>query len=258
MDVLSGTDISGQVIALIEGARKYVVLVTPYFDPWPRLTTAIKAARAQHGVRVRLLLRGGEDKAKQDEKAAELRAFGVEVSFLERLHAKIYLSESQAIVTSMNLLKSSALDSWEIAMRADVTADAATYGDVAKHTLDLLKRAEADRRITSHAQVANAVASVAAVLGDAQAALAKLTSSVPKVTPSTGVTTRKRISGGHCIRCGGPIVLDPAHPLCAECYKSWARYKKPDYEEKHCHACGKEKKTSMAKPLCRPCWEASA
>ncbi len=255
MEVLSGTEISSQVIALIEGARKILVLVTPYFDPWGRLSTAIKAARTQHGVKVRLLLRGGEDRAKQEEKAKELISFGVEVTFLERLHAKVYVSESQAIVTSMNLLKSSAIDSWEIAMRADAKTDATVYNDIVRHVVELIKRAQADSHISAHAQVATAHKAITAALSETTTARAP--SAPPKAAPALK-KLRQVAPTGHCIRCGEDIAFDPDHPFCATCLKSWSRYKNPDYEEAHCHACGKDKKTSMAKPLCRPCWEANA
>ena len=248
MEILSGTEISSQVIALIENARKIVVLVTPYFDPWGRLTTAIKAARAQHDVKVRLLLRGGEDRAKQEEKAQELISFGAEVSFLDRLHAKVYISETQAIMTSMNLLKSSALDSWEMGMRASATTDAAIFEQIVQAAADLMKRAQADSKITAHVQGTRASEAATSMLGGQFGAPSKAIKP-PKVA---------KVLSGHCIRCGDDIALDPDHPLCASCYKLWAKYKNPDYEEAFCHTCGKEKKTSMAKPLCRPCWEAHA
>lgn len=274
MEVLSGTEISSHVIQLIESSRKLLVLVTPYFDPWDRLSTAIKAARTQHGVQVRLLLRGGEDQAKQEEKARELMSFGVEVDFLKRLHAKVYLSESKAMVTSMNLLKSSALDSWEIALCADSGRDAVIFADIARQTADLLKRARADGLIAAHPKVASAVEEVASLLGQAPAArptsplatktvpvAAKAAAPAAKAPPpaaSSRPATRKQVVEGHCIRCDETIPLDRDHPYCASCYKSWVKYKNPDYEEKYCHSCGKKKETTMAKPLCRPCWEAAA
>ena len=69
--------------------------------------------------------------------------------------------------------------------------------------------------------------------------------------------TRQR-SRGHCIRCGDEIALNPDKPLCASCFKIWAKYEDADYAEEHCHHCGRNTATSVRKPLCRKCYEAAA
>lgn len=248
MDVLSSTDISREVLALIEGAKQVLILVSPYFDPWDRLTTEIKRAANRPGMRVVLLLRGGEDRAKQEEKARDLVASGVRVTFLARLHAKVYISESQAIVTSMNLLKSSALDSWELAMRVHAKQDAEVFNQVVAHTKGLMDRAKDEQEIAAKTKTA--------------ASLATLTTLAMQATPAAHTESsggsRRAGKQGHCIRCGESIALKPDRPLCGDCYKAWAKYENPEYKESHCHACGKARSTSFAKPLCKPCWEAQA
>lgn len=274
MEVLSGTEISREVLLLIEGAREYLVLVSPYFDPWDRLATEIKRAKTRPGLKVRLLLRGGEDRDKQEAKARDLQAYGVDVAYLNRLHAKVYISDSQAIVTSMNLLKSSAIDSWEIALRADRVRDATTYSDILKHTGALLQRAKDETLIAVQPQLASGIEAFASMLvssppawptAPAEAAAARPVAA-PRARSAAGTpapkrgpaaATKQKITVGHCIRCAATIGFDAGHPYCAACLKSWSRYKNPDYEEKHCHGCGKPKVTTMAKPLCKPCWDAT-
>jgi phosphatidylserine/phosphatidylglycerophosphate/cardiolipin synthase-like enzyme len=106
--------ISTGVLSLIKGAEQRIVLVTPYLKPWNHLRDAI-LDKAGKGVEVTLIVRADEI-----EKAAPfLRLFaeaGVRVRELERLHAKLYMSDSEAIHTSMNLLETSALNSWESAI----------------------------------------------------------------------------------------------------------------------------------------------
>ena len=62
---------------------------------------------------------------------------------------------------------------------------------------------------------------------------------------------------GHCIRCDAKIKLNPEHPLCAKCYKSWSKYSDPTYEEKFCHICGKKNKSSLENPVCYSCYKKS-
>lgn len=250
MDVLSSTDISREVLALIEGAKQVLILVTPYFDPWDRLTTELKRAAMRPGIKVVLLLRGGEDRAKQEEKSRDVQAAGVQVGFLSRLHAKVYISESQAIVTSMNLLKSSALDSWELAIRAHAREDAALFQEIIKHTKGLVDRAKDEREYAAKSKTAANVAALNELAG----AVAGARAPAAAVAASRKAVAKK----GHCIRCGEDILFNADRPLCADCFKAWAKYENPEYKEKHCHSCGKERVTSLAKPLCKPCWEAEA
>ena len=44
-------------------------------------------------------------------------------------------------------------------------------------------------------------------------------------------------------------------PLCADCFRQWAKFQDKDYAEKYCHSCGKSAKTTFAKPLCMACWK---
>ncbi len=275
MEVISGTKISGEVLQLIDGAKQFLVLVSPYFDPWGQLSTALKSAATRPNMKVKLLIRGGDDseREKRESRARQLESYGVVIEVLERLHAKVYVSESQAIMTSMNLLKSSALDSWEIAMRVDRARDAAAYVDVLKHTGELLQRAKDESRIAVHPHVASGIEAFTSVLASSPAsrstpvtasphpsALAPSRAPAPVATARpapASIAARKRVQVGHCIRCSDEIAFDAEHPYCADCYKSWSKYRNPDYDEKHCHSCGKAKATTMVKPLCKPCWEAT-
>lgn len=245
MEVIGGTDISGEVLRLIDGAQKVVILVSPYFDPWARLDTAIRSALGRPGMKVVLVLRGGVDRAKQEEKAQDLRRAGVLVTFLDKLHAKAYVSESQAILTSMNLLQSSALNSWELAVRVTRGPEPGEYEQVLEEVRALLRRADQERELEAKGLLAKAPAPKPGLNPFDAALMAPLKKQAP---------AKSRV--GSCIRCGDGIPFNPERPLCGDCYASWAKFANADYKENHCHACGKERSTTFAKPLCRGCWEA--
>ena len=59
---------------------------------------------------------------------------------------------------------------------------------------------------------------------------------------------------GFCIRCRSEIPIDPSSPYCLSDYRSWNKYKNPDYQETFCHLCGNKHETSMAKPACISCY----
>ena len=240
MEILGVSSVSSAVESLVDRSQKFLFIVTPYFKPWDRVARAIKGARTR-GAAVVVLLRGGEDRAKSEDRIREFLPHGVVVTYLSRLHAKIYATESEVIVTSMNLYDSSALDSFEVAVRFSKEVDGDAYGQVLLQVLELVGTAAAERKVESTEGRAEAHPVDAMLLGKPAA---------PAVARSS--------ARGHCIRCGSPIALNPEKPLCADCFKSWARFSNPEYPEEHCHRCGKAAKTSVAKPLCRPCWSATA
>jgi hypothetical protein len=111
ISLLPHDGIAHRVLELLKGAREHATLVTPYFQPWRHLRDAVLDA-ASRGTSITLIVRSD-----QVEKTASTLAHfadaGLELRQLERLHAKVYATDSAAIVTSMNLLETSALNSWE-------------------------------------------------------------------------------------------------------------------------------------------------
>ena len=114
MKVIRDHQIPSEICDLIEGAKKYVVLVTPFVDLWTRLTDSIKVARKKN-VLIQLHYRTKNGKSEVKAKTLkELEGLGVKVNGIELLHSKLYLSDYSAIMTSMNLYQHSSEKSKEI------------------------------------------------------------------------------------------------------------------------------------------------
>ena len=219
-------DVESAVRRLIKEAREEIIIVSPYNKFWINLKDDLHDA-LERGVAVSLIYRKGENLS--DIKWLEKE--GATVLPVERLHSKLYVNETTALVTSMNLVESSAINSKEICARFD--------GPEREELVRYAHRL-ADR---SDAHLAQQTAR-----GNPK----------PAPPPRSAPKAAAASVTGYCIRCGIEISLNPEKPLCAKDYKSWNRFKDPDYEEKYCHLCGEEHDTSMAKPLCRSCWRAVA
>lgn len=250
---ITGPEIENHALRLINDAEKVVVLITPYFTPWEHLRFAIENARVR-GVEVILVLRGG-DKAKENAAtAAYYVQRGVKVLYLERLHAKLYISEKTAMLTSMNLVSASASGSWEIAGLFHKSEDPTAFAELGTcftRILDQVKLA-AQREKLAPAGSAHPGARPART-ASAPAARA------PRATDLVVAATRRAKGSdlGVCIRCADTVARNPERPLCKECYAAWAKYENPAYEERFCHGCAKRSPTSLAKPLCRACFAAA-
>ena len=208
------------------------------------------ALLARSGRRVGILhLTSGEagtrgttaERRREAAAAAEiLRPFLRSLNFIERLHAKVYLSEQAAVLSSMNLVASSALDSVEFAVSSTKQLHPDGYQQALKVCEAFMAMAEQDRlRHSAGHGISSASASRIA----------------PPVQPK-GATRRRNT--GHCIRCSDELALNPDKPLCPDCYRKWSKYADADYAEECCHHCGRKAATSMRKPLCRSCYEAAA
>lgn len=226
-----------EIITLINEAQQFLVLVSPYLAPWSGLTTAIERARIR-GVPVILVLRGGEEQTKHAAAAASLKPFIQSLLFVERLHAKIYLSDRASVMTSMNLVETSALNSIELAVVVTREQHPDAYQQALRVCESLIATGEQDRQ---RAQGASGSGTLSKEGG--------------RANQRAQQSTRAK---AYCIRCATEISRNPDKPLCPDCYKIWSRYEDPDYKEEHCHFCRRNAATSLRKPLCRGCYEAAA
>ncbi|MBI4310376.1 MAG: hypothetical protein HY681_01235 [Chloroflexi bacterium] len=224
-------EVQSAILAIFGDAKKEAVTVTPYVGllegreqrPWPHAQQAITDA-IRRGVRVTFIVRESWTREKGSVDDLEwLSQNKVKVLTVEELHAKIYLNESSVVVSSMNLVGSSARGSREFALT--------------------LKNPSEIERLRSY---------VKALMGGAKL-LERQAGPLPTSRSSRGEVAIL----GVCIRCSRPLALDPGKPLCETCYERWTRYKKEDYE-KVCHSCGQPAEVSYARPLCPRCYSALA
>ncbi len=157
------------------------------------------------------------------------------IRVLPKLHAKLYWSESEVIITSLNLLSSSFLSSIEVGLWSQDPADVAQIRkffrqEIEPHFLsreDILKRAGVNEEEDSR---------------------------VPRRSRNVEGPRAPVVTHGFCIRCALSIELDPEKPYCWDDFQKWAEYENADYEDSYCHGCGKEFPATMNKPLCRSCY----
>ena len=237
-----------QIFKVIRDAKKSLRIVSPY-NKHPQQLRELLIDAIERKVRVTILYRDDDDKD-QREGVAYLEDLGAKVLPVKWLHSKIYINESTALASSMNLLDSSFNNSAEFSLRIDKDYDDALYEQLAKYVKRLRKRAE--RQGASAAREKPTFAKAPATKKRAPAnATAK--SASPRRTARKAAAAS---ATSYCIRCGAGILFNPEKPLCAKDYRSWSRYNDPDYPENNCHSCGEKHDTSVAKPLCRRCWRA--
>ena len=288
MELIFGFDMAGRVARLVEASNERLVLVSPYFDPWRHLEEAIHTAVMLRQVKTEIIARGGKDLDKQRSKVEPFLEYGVEAHYLTRLHAKIYLSESEAIVTSLNLLRGSATDSWEVGVVFSKIDDGSDYEKLVAVVADLRQKAlneqaikeklkesvsigvePSGRSLDPHEGEAGvgAEASTRRSRGSWQNAAASKAGALKSEgrkrkaakTAGSQATSTAEAEKGHCIACAKSIKPNPSRPFCYSCYKAWVASGSQDTQKFGiCLSCGEDKKTTFVKPQCYSCFKASA
>lgn len=230
---LTTTGLSYHLEQLIKGAKERVWLISPYLKVNDRFRELLADANRLK-LDIRILY--GKNDLQPDESAWMKDLAYVHLSFVKNLHAKCYLNEEEALVTSMNLYEFSQVNNNEMGIYVTKTSDPELFKDIYAECQHLIRSAD-------EVQI-----SVEKVKKDA----APVGRSVPKEPPAHGKLAAR--ATGHCIRCRSEIALNRKRPYCASDYEKWAQYGNEDYEDPYCHGCGAKTGATMKRPLCRDCF----
>ncbi len=112
MEVINPNEIGAKISTLITEANEKFYAVTPFLDlsDWKKMLISLENA-VKRGVEVKFYFREIKDKDFQ-----VLYKLGVELNQIKGLHTKLYINESETIVSSMNLYEFSDLYSIDIAL----------------------------------------------------------------------------------------------------------------------------------------------
>lgn len=224
--LLETTGVSHHLLQLINNANEKLILISPYLKLNYRLKQSLEDKdRLKKDVRIIY----GKNELHPAEKNWLASLTSIRISFLQNLHAKCYINENEAIVTSMNLYDFSQVNNYEIGIHINRTEDEELYNDLYDEVMRILRSSNGEKISTGIVLQGNG----------------KLKERIVKTTPS---------DTGFCIRCKTKIILNPLFPYCSECFSSWKKYKNAEYEEKYCHICSKPNKSSMIKPSCYDCY----
>ena len=203
-----------QIFELIRDAKEWLDLVSPYNKHPQQLRVRLTEA-IERGVRVTMLYREDKD---QREAVTYLKDLGATVLPVKWLHSKIYMNESRALASSMNLLESSFNNSSEFCIRIDRahTNNGRLYNELDNYVQRIRQRAE--RRSPSATPGKRTPAKATAPKSTRAKAAAK---SVPprRRAPKAAVASET----GRCRHCGRRIPLNPEKPLCLTCWRSGVR-----------------------------------
>ena len=213
---------------IIDEAAEELILISPYIKADDETKNLLKSKTRDTAIHVIY----GKSELNPGEKSF-LDSLGIKPTFLKDLHAKCYLNEKEALLTSMNLYQFSQEHNDEMGILVSREDDPELYEDI-------YRQASRWKNASSELYAASA---------------AKPKLKVAETRAQTTYKAGQKPSRGFCIRCKAGVAANPEKPYCADCFKSWKRYSNPEYKDYHCHICGKEHAATLLKPLCASCYK---
>ena len=236
---LTTGEISGHIERIIREADEFLEIISPYLNGMsPLIQRRIKSKCQEHQVSVLIIYRHEKKQSANTEEWLSSMP-NVFAGFCENLHAKCYMNEKEALITSLNLTEYAQANNYEMGML--VSSD--TEFDLYKSIYDEANQiSQASTRVyePEWSKISRLEGERLRREQQLESTSEEQQASLPKF--------------GFCLRCGAEIPCSPERPYCNSDYRTWARFKDESYEEKRCHTCGSDHSSSMAKPLCLSCF----
>ncbi len=136
-EIFADNDVTNRVLNVIKNANVRIALVSPYVDRVGHVEQELIKAKGRN-VDVLVVVRQDGNKSggnNSDQALAWFKENDIEVKAVPNLHAKFYMNESEGVITSMNLLRSS----WSGSLEIGVPATGAQYSQLVGYLRDHLE-----------------------------------------------------------------------------------------------------------------------
>jgi phosphatidylserine/phosphatidylglycerophosphate/cardiolipin synthase-like enzyme len=234
---LNTTGVSYHLEELIKGTKDRLILISPYLQFTDRIKEHLSYLNNQKRD-IRIVYR--ESKLQLEENNWLESQIGIRTSLCKNLHAKCYINENEAIITSMNLYEFSQQNNNEMGIYISKSQDMDLYNAALE---------EVQRLLTISEEIRVTVKKVTAETPP------KTEKKVDETKPTFTKSSNKQ--NGFCIRTGVSIPFNVEKPMSYDAFKSWSKYSDPDYAEKYCHFSGEPSngETSVNRPILKKNWK---
>jgi hypothetical protein len=110
--VISTRGISYHIEQIISRAKKEIILITPFLQLPKEFHKRLLDA-SDRGVKI-IMVYGKKEELDKEQESMLLKIDNLELRYLDRLHAKVYLNELEGVIASMNLYQYSEVNNFEL------------------------------------------------------------------------------------------------------------------------------------------------
>lgn len=266
---VKGSKLNSEIEGVFESAEKCIIIISPFIKLHSRFIEILKSKKSNPNLEI-IVVFGKNDndysKSIAEESANFLMTFpNINIKYEPRLHAKYYSNESSSVLSSMNLYDFSQNNNIEFG----IVTKAKFFGSITsnisntldKEAFEYFKTVVNNSECVFHAapEFENRVLGFSKKYVKSIIKVDKFSNHFNQKTSSFDSSSNPKESTdiGYCIRTGVPIDFNLDRPLTDSAYKSWSKYKDPDYPEKFCHLTGENSdgQNSYAKPVLKKNWK---
>ncbi len=236
---LDTTGVSYHLQQLINKANEKLILISPYLKINERIKQSLED---KNRLKIDIRVVYGKNDLQPDENNWLKSMNSIRSSFLKDLHAKCYLNENEAIITSMNLYEFSQVNNNEMGILIERDKEPELYKDVFEEVQRLIRNSDEIIVTVEKAKVKE-------IVSEKQNEI--------KSFSEKAFDKRGGKQKGFCIRTGVEIAFNVEKPMSDESFKGWQKFKNEDYPEKFCHFSGEDSKgeTTFSKPILKKNWK---
>lgn len=139
---IKNSEITDKIDRIINESKEYLFIISPYIQFSDRIINYLETASKQ----THLTLIFGKDKASAEKELTQINHINCTILYKKNLHAKCYLNEKSAIITSMNLYAYSQVNNEEIGIYFEKDTDEEAYLQCNEHLHDILDSTEVIKR----------------------------------------------------------------------------------------------------------------
>ena len=223
-DFLSTTGVSHHLEQIIRDAEETLWLISPFLKVNLRLKQLIREVKSS--VDARLVY--GRVELSKEEMLWLADNHNLSLFVCKNLHAKCYMNEKAAIITSLNLYEHSQVNNYEMGILVTLQDDPEIYHKISREARSIIDASTRENR------------------GNREAVVQEVTVYSGTVYP-----------WAHCIACSDSIPGRVQRPFCEKCFYNWAfEGRDPAQRFGYCHFCGRNYICTVSNPRCSQCTEA--
>jgi len=268
-EIITATSIAEKIENIIEQSEEYCFLVTPYFYHWTQLENCFVNASKQ---KKKIVLFIRDEKRYTPYINEFYEKYNFDIVFIKKLHAKLYVNEHEALITSMNIYEYSKNENYEIGVliknKNDLNDIVSKYiinkvfqsgethvlegkyyqslknGSFFKKNINCNNMTDKNNNNNPEKETISSCGESLNLNNNTENNSNSLCESNSNIKSSTNNNQ------GHCIYCNTLIPFNREESVCKSCLLN-----ENLYNGKYCHKCGKDDSgRNKYSPLCNYCY----
>lgn len=246
-------DLLHSINQLISCTNQYLFIVSPYIDI-DKDTEKVLSDMNSDVVKT-IIYRDSNGSQSKSGISTKSRKFfkslpNIEFVSVKNLHAKLYINEDAALISSMNLTDSSRYN-FEAGINVLREEDIDLYHNCFGYIMLIL---QSDNSDMNEERFQNIIPKFPFTL-EIEGKDPRINGKVIPRQEYDKLEKNCNVKHGYCIRCETTKVdFHPLSPMCNSCFTVWNKYKNKEHVENVCHRCGMETQSLINEPFCNECF----